>query len=214
MSPDPRRLLDALERIGPRGALVWYGDEGRTELSGHVLANWVIKAVNHLAEEVMVAAGEQMVLDLPPHWKRTVLALAGWSLGLEIAYRGGPGLADAPRVLATDDPTSALAEEADEVLALEPVSLSLRFPDSLPALVRDWAQEVRGSGDRLTTPVGPWSGPSPADVPTAPQRVLVDDDALASAPTALAHWLAGGTVLGPAVVIDDETARTEGVGAL
>ena len=69
-------LLEPLEALGPLPALAWHGEAARIELSGHVLANWVIKAIGHLHDEVALGQGDVVVLDLPPHWKRLVLALA------------------------------------------------------------------------------------------------------------------------------------------
>ena len=45
-------LLAPLEALGPLPALAWHGEASRIELSGHVLANWVIKAIGHLHDEV------------------------------------------------------------------------------------------------------------------------------------------------------------------
>ncbi len=219
----PAALLDALEATGPRPALVWYGEEGRTELSGHVLASWVIKSVNHLADEVALAAGDGLLLDLPAHWKRLVLALAGWSLGLEVHV--APGRDDAAAApaaappsggtVATDAPEGQAALDADEVLALEAVALSMRFPGPLPPLTRDWAQEVRASGDALGVPLGPWSGPAPDEGP-APRAVLVASDGAAGGAVAaalLAVLVGGGLVVGPAARVDPAQAASEGVAA-
>lgn len=216
----PAALLDALETTGPRPALVWYGEEGRTELSGHVLATWVIKSVNHLADEVALEAGDGLLLDLPPHWKRLVLALAGWSLGLEVHLVPGrdgtmsTSVPDvAPRAVATDAPAGETALTADEVLALEALALSMRFGAPLPPLARDWAQEVRASGDALGVTVGPWSGPAPAEGPV-PRAVLVASDGAAGGQGAarmLAVLVGGGLVVGPADRVDAAQAASEGV---
>lgn len=164
-------LLAALERIGPRPALVWHGEAARIELSGHVLASWIIKSVGHLVDELDVSSGELLVLDLAPHWKRLVLALAGFSLGMDVrlAKSARPGTpADPVRVLATDRTdagaatVSPLLDEADEVLVLEAASMSLRWMEELPPLAHDWVQEVRAAPDALAVPLGPWSGPAPA----------------------------------------------------
>ena len=143
------QLLGALERGGPHPALAWYGEAARIELSGHVLANWVIKSIGHLHDEIALEPGETVVLDLAPHWKRLVLALAAWSLGAEVTVLERPlaaAAAESPRVLVTDRPDSPLAGSADEVLALQSVSLALRYDGALPALAHDWVSEVRGSG--------------------------------------------------------------------
>src|SRR5699024_7729037 len=62
------RLLSALESTGPRPALAWYGEAARIELSGHVVANWVIKAIGHLHDEIALDPDDEVVVDLPPHW--------------------------------------------------------------------------------------------------------------------------------------------------
>ena len=222
------QLLRALEQTGPNPVLAWYGEESRIELSGHVLANWVIKAIGHLHDEIALAPGDRMVLDLPPHWKRLVLALAAWSLGAEVSWhdRGGaPGEAavpvPSPQVVATDRPDSILAESAEEVLALQAVSLAPRYDGELPALVHDWLSEVRGSSDRLGVELPRWSGPAPLE-PAAPQRsdsahgtplprLLTDEDGLPAAAQLLGALMAGGGIVGPASAVGEHQAREEGV---
>lgn len=228
----PGDLLAALEATGPLPALVWHGEDGRTELSGRVLANWVVKATNHLSDEVALTADDALVLDLPAHWKRLVLALAGWSLGAHVAIASrrasGPG-SDGPvavtgqTVVATDDGDGEPAAEADEVLVLEPVALSLRAPGGLPALAHDWAQEVRGAGDALGVAVGPWSGPVPRATTSAgtsspgagDAALLVEGDGAdegADAALMIGAWLRGARVVGPAGSVDEASRRAEGAG--
>ncbi|ATG54413.1 hypothetical protein CFK41_06250 [Brachybacterium ginsengisoli] len=219
------QLLRALESIGPRPVLAWYGEAARIELSGHVLANWVIKSIGHLHDEIDLAPADQVILDLPPHWKRLALALACWSLGAEVtvaerAKSTGDLLGElphAPRAALTDRPDSPLAETADEVLALEAVSLAPRYSGELPPLVHDWLAEVRGSSDRLGVALPAWSGPAAQESTTAeddgsapaadaPPRLLVEGDGLRSLPQVLAALLAGGGIVGPAGTL---TARQE-----
>jgi uncharacterized protein (TIGR03089 family) len=230
-SPAPARfglrpLLDSLEALGPRPALVWYGEVGRVELSGHVLANWVIKAVGHLEAEIALEQGDSVLLDLPPHWKRLVLALASWGLGAEVTVpaageqedeqQGGRAEArQAPRVVATDRPDSPASAQADEVLALSALSLSLRFEGDLPPLVHDWAQEVRAHSDVLSVPLGEWSGPAPAGPGTTgpdeqpSPRLLVPDDGLAAPSRTLSALLAGRGIVGPAHAMDERQIAQE-----
>lgn len=227
--PTSRALLDALEALGPTPALAWYGEASRIELSGHVLANWVIKAIGHLHDEVALESGDMVVLDLAPHWKRLVLALAAWSLGGQVVVLPRTGAEDPspelpvgalsggveePRVLITDRPDSPLADTADEVLAVQGVSLAPRYDGELPPLVRDWLVEVRGSSDRLGVALPAWSGPTPApgtgEVAAAP-RLLVAEDGLASAASVLGAFLAGGGIVGPAAAVGPERADAEGV---
>lgn len=245
------QLLRALERTGPHPALAWYGESGRIELSGHVLANWVIKSIGHLHDEIALEPGDLVVLDLPPHWKRLTLALAAWMLGADVrvleresgaatAVSDGsdidgsdiPGGVAEPRVVATDRPASQLAESADEVLALEAVSLAPRFSGQLPPLVHDWLAEVRGSSDRLGVALPAWSGPDARDDSAAPRgtvdphgsseprsgaasapRLLVDEDGLPVIAQVLGAMLAGGGIVGPTSVVTERQAQEEGVTA-
>ncbi|PWH05143.1 hypothetical protein DEO23_13750 [Brachybacterium endophyticum] len=210
---DLRALLSALEQLGPRPCLVWYEPEGRIELSGHVLANWVIKSVGHLEAEIMLEADELVVLDLPPHWKRLVLALAAWGLGARVLVPQQDGTIPAAadeevRVVATDRPGTPLADEADEVLALAPQSLALRFEGDLPALVHDWAREVRAHPDQLSVPLGRWAGPAPAADPG--HRLLVAADGLEDPAGTLAALLCGRGIVGSAHPLTAEQAEQEG----
>jgi hypothetical protein len=211
--PSLRDLLSSLEALGPRPALVWYGEESRIELSGHVLANWVIKAVGHLDAEVMLERGDLVLLDLPAHWKRLVLALAAWGLGARAVLEEGAD--DEVRVLATDRPASAArAEDADEVLALDARSLSLRFDGDLPPLVHDWAQEVRSHPDHLAVPLGAWAGPAPSPLPTGVAespgaRLLVTADGLDAPGPLLTALLEGRGIVGPAESVSPEQAQQE-----
>lgn len=227
------RLLAALEQAGPHPVLAWYGESSRIELSGHVLANWLIKTIGHLHDEIALEPGEQLVLDLPPHWKRLVLALAAWALGAEVTVldrddeaartaeeaeeadrTGLASDADSPRVVATDRPGSALAQSADEVLALQAVSLAPRFDGELPPLAHDWLGEVRGSSDRLGVALPGWSGPTPqlpAETGPGRPRLLLAEDGLPAAPVMLGVLLAGGGIVGPAATVTPRQAEEESV---
>lgn len=218
------RLLSALESTGPRPALAWYGEAARIELSGHVVANWVIKAIGHLHDEIALDPDDEVVVDLPPHWKRLTLAVACWALGARVTVLGReagaapepPPGAEEPRVVITDRPGSPLAETADEVLAVEAVSLAPRFGAELPPLAHDWLVEVRGSSDRLGVALPPWSGPAAEGIPDRPEggtppRLLVDDDGLSALPCVLGALLAGGGLVGPAAAVTEHQAQAEGV---
>ncbi|MEE6283139.1 TIGR03089 family protein [Georgenia sp. MJ170] len=84
------RVLELLlgeEPAQPR--LTWYGaDDERVELSGRVLANWVTKATNLLAEEGEVEPGTRVLLDVPVHWRGLVWALATWAAGGHLVVPG------------------------------------------------------------------------------------------------------------------------------
>lgn len=229
-------LLAALERTGPRPALAWYGEASRIELSGHVLANWVVKSIGHLHDEIDLAPGARVVLDMPPHWKRLVLALAVWSLGGQVTA-ADPARATAflphvpttlPDVLISDRPGAGPIQDADEVLAVDAVSLAPRFAGELPALAHDWVQEVRASSDRLGVALPDWSGPLPAVVDEidpagvgrpstaeradgAPVRMLVQQDGLEVMPQVLAALLGCGGIVGPAGALNARQIADEQV---
>ena len=79
-------ILDRLATIdSAQPRLTWYGAEDeRVELSGRVLANWVIKAANLLVEESDVEPGSRVSLDLPVHWRSLVWGLATLVAGGEL----------------------------------------------------------------------------------------------------------------------------------
>src|SRR5699024_12271307 len=118
----------------------------RIELSGHVVANWVIKAIGHLHDEIALDPDDEVVVDLPPHWKRLTLAVACWALGARVTVLGreagaapeAPPGGEEPRGVITDRPGSPLAETADEVLAVEAGSLAPRFGATLRRLGPHW----------------------------------------------------------------------------
>lgn len=182
-------LLPALEARGPRPALTCFSADGRTELSGHVLANWVIKNVNLLRNELLVEPGAHLVVQLPAHWKRTVMILSGYLAGLEVSVlEPGDSIDSDPDIVATNTPGSALAARAPDVLAVEPVSLALRFSGDLGPMDLDWLQSVRSHPDALTAPLGPWSGPGPAGAGASEGSELTQIDTR-ELPLALAMWL-------------------------
>ncbi|MCL6423957.1 hypothetical protein Bequi_11300 [Brachybacterium sp. JHP9] len=213
-----QELLAALEALGPRPALVWHGDEGRVELSGHVLANWIIKSVNHLAEEIALGPGDRVVLALDPHWKRLVIAIAAWGLGGEVVI-GEHGAAADPLDATVADPAHLLVasdpgqlgqqqvDAAEETMLLELRSLSRRHPSPLPALAHDWVSEVRACADALTVPLGYWSGPAAEDPGT---RLLVEADGLAAPGATLGALQSGRGIVGPRAAISAAQADAEG----
>lgn len=213
-------VIDALESYGPHPALVYYGPDGRQELSGHVLANWVIKSVNFLREECMLGDGDAVALAMPSHWKRTVLALAARSCGarVEVADHLDALSETDVTVLATDTPESPSASDAQTVLAVEAVSLALRFPRSLEALTIDWLQEVRGHSDLLIEPLAdglipvagrPGHGTG-ADASSRTRVALneIDHDGYEAL---LSAFAAGHTVIAPAASLSAQARANEGL---
>src|SRR3954470_25058095 len=90
-------VLAGLLRRDPGRPLVTFYDEAtgeRTELSVATYANWVAKAGSLLVDELGLARGDRLRLDLPAHWLTVVFLGAAWSTGLvvtdEAADRGTP----------------------------------------------------------------------------------------------------------------------------
>ncbi|WP_294563530.1 TIGR03089 family protein [uncultured Arthrobacter sp.] len=145
----PTAVLSRLrEATSPR--LVWYGPDGRIELSGRVFDNWVAKTANLLVEELDAEAGTRVELDLPVHWKSLVWALACWQVGAVLVPPSAPPGADpGPAAGADLVVTSAEREVAPPAVqvAVALGALALRWPAPLPAGAVDYAAEVRSYGD-------------------------------------------------------------------
>jgi uncharacterized protein (TIGR03089 family) len=149
--PTPAAVLSHLRAVSsssPR--LVWYGPDGRIELSGRVLDNWVAKTANLLVDELDAAAGTRIELDLPVHWKSLVWALAGWQVGAAIVPRPGDGarqtLDERPDIVVTAADRGA-GEPAALLVAVALGALAMRWPAPLPPGAVDYAAEVRSHGD-------------------------------------------------------------------
>lgn len=206
-------LLQELAAAGSVPALVSYAEDGRTELSGRVLANWIIKSINLFANELLVDEGFTLVLDLPPHFKRSVLQIAAWHLGANVFIAGADDLPEQIDVLATSRPDTALAEHAEDVLVLEARALSLAFPGEIPPLALDWVQAVRAAGDALEVPLTTFTGPQP--VPHRARgdahRVGLEDIDREDAAAAIAAWCERRTVVTPLSRLDVATRAAEGL---
>ena len=129
---DVPSLVRALVGSDPgRPRVTWYGEDGeRVELSARVLENWVAKTANLLVEECDAGPGSTIALDLPPHWRTVVWALAAWSVGADLLSgparlpaRGGPDTV--PDVVVTADPGSA--PDGGQVVAVTLAALARRF---------------------------------------------------------------------------------------
>jgi uncharacterized protein (TIGR03089 family) len=141
-----RSLVDHLARAGGSPRLTWYDVDGeRVELSGAVLANWVVKTTNLLVEELDVGPGTTVALDLPAHWRSVTWAMAAWTAGACVAVgAAGPDDAD---VVVTDAPDRHTG--AREVVAVSLAALARRFDGDLPPGAVDAAAAVMTYGDVL-----------------------------------------------------------------
>jgi uncharacterized protein (TIGR03089 family) len=231
--PLPTAVLSRLrEATSPR--LVWYGPDGRIELSGRVFDNWVAKTANLLVEELDAGAGTRVELDLPVHWKSLVWALACWQVGAVLVPAPAPAGTD-PRPASGADlvVTSAEREVAPPAVhvAVALGALALRWPAPLPAGAVDYAAEVRSYGDYFADAVAQdastvlfeGAGPDGAG-PAEPLTVAALDRLYAAAPEpngvvllgaetslsrALAAALAVWSVDGTLVVVHPEVPLTQ-----
>lgn len=154
-----RRVADA-----PANPLVTFYDDAtgeRVELSAKTFDNWVAKTANFLVDGLGAEPGTRAVLVLPPHWQTAVWLMACWSAGVVAepvdpeAVKGRAGepvggsgpyiLAAAQEVL--DDVVGDT--EAEEIVGLSLHALGGPLADCPPG-VTDYADEVRGHGDRFT----------------------------------------------------------------
>jgi uncharacterized protein (TIGR03089 family) len=190
-------VLSLLVTAPGRPRLTWYGPGGeRIELSGAVLDNWVSKTTNLLVEEIDAAPGSTVLLDLPPHWRTVVWALAAWRTGatvlLDAAADGRPDVA------VTDRPD---AVTGDTTVAVALPALARRFDGALPAGAFDAAGAVMTYGDVIgwAPPVDP-AAPAVDGVPHA--------DLVAAATAAVADVAPGSRTL---LVVDPDRAGTGAV---
>jgi uncharacterized protein (TIGR03089 family) len=157
-------MLTSVTADPGRPRLTWYGPDGeRIELSGHVLDNWVTKSTNLLVAEFDAGPGTSVVLDLPPHWRAVVWALATWRVGATLSTARGT-TAEPGSVVLTDRPGAWAADPAARALDLVAVArpaLARRFDGELPAGATDAASAVMTYGDSLG-PVPPTDGATTA----------------------------------------------------
>ncbi|MBV7412846.1 hypothetical protein KRX56_08935 [Dermabacteraceae bacterium TAE3-ERU27] len=148
--PDPKTLFNACTGQGP--LLTWYDpNEGRMELSGRVVGNWLIKLANLLTTEMGMLPGEVLRIDTPPHWKSCLVALAASSCGIVV-----DATSQEPDVVVSDTPQAADDfPAAREVLLLEAASLPLKYRGEVAWPCRDLLVEVRGMSDELEADLSP-----------------------------------------------------------
>lgn len=140
-------VLSALISDPGRPRLTWYGPAGeRIELSGAVLDNWVSKTTNLLVEELDAGPGTRVLLDLPPHWRTVVWALAAWRVGATVATDAHAAAATAD-VVVSDRPGGLAPARGAGVVAVALPALARRFDGDLPAGALDAAQSVMTYGD-------------------------------------------------------------------
>lgn len=144
-------LLESFRAASTTPKLIWYGEANeRVELSGRVLDNWVAKTSNLLVEELDAADGTVVAMDLPPHWRTLVWALASWQVGAVTLLGEGPGQrTTSPDLrLSMDQDRTVSAHTGSELLVLiARGALDMRWPGELPPGAVDYAATVRSFGD-------------------------------------------------------------------
>ncbi|WP_026550084.1 TIGR03089 family protein [Arthrobacter sp. Br18] len=149
--PNPTEQLDFLRTVAsssPR--LIWYGTDGRVELSGRVFDNWVAKTANFLVDELDAGRGTRVALNLPTHWKTLVWAYASWQAGAVVVLPESPDSPDSGDRNSDVVVTSSARSAVESPRVLVPVALgalALRWPGDLPRGAVDYAAEVRSHGD-------------------------------------------------------------------
>ena len=185
------QVLDLVLSDPGRPRLTWYGDGGeRVELSGAVLQNWVSKTVNLLVEEFDAAPGTVVTLDLPPHWRGVLWALATWRSGATVQLTG-----DSPATPGDVVVTSRPAAWADllsgpggaDLVAVALPALARSFDGDLPPGAVDAAGAVMTYGDVI--------GWAPETDPTAVALESADAGAVAFADLVPADGTPGARVL-------------------
>jgi len=210
-------LLHAWDGGDPhRPRLVWYREQGRTELSTATLSNWAAKTAGFLVDELGAGPGERVLWRVRRSWQGLPLLLGCLWAGLVVTDDESAG----------GDVVAAFVDEGDEAVADEVVVASTHpfgLAGPLPPLARSVADAILPQADRFT-PRSAGPGPdapaiviatgsmSVAEVLTMAGEaaaVLADDAVVLSTAVpdlpdgvcggALAAWAAGGCLvqLGP-----------------
>ncbi len=143
--------LSALLRAAPSRPLVTFYDDAtgeRVELSVATYANWVAKTAGLARDELDLARGDLVLVDLPTHWLGAVWLGAAWSLGLTVSV-DPTAAARAALVVCGPDGLEGYAAEAGRVpvVALSLRPLGGRFLGELPTGVTDYGAVVLAQPD-------------------------------------------------------------------
>jgi uncharacterized protein (TIGR03089 family) len=178
-------LLEHRLRRDPSSPFVTFYDDAtqeRTELSVATYANWVSKTANLFTDELMLDPGDDLRVDLPPHWLGAVFLGGAWSCGLGLAP-------DAPvAVVGPAELADSSRPRASTTMACSLLPFAARFAEPLPAGVLDHGTVWAAQSD-VFSPSEPTElvGVEPDD-----RRVLTDANPLdAEGQQLLAGLLAG-----------------------
>jgi uncharacterized protein (TIGR03089 family) len=121
------------------------------ELSVVTSLNNVAKAAGLLRDEVGLAPGDRLSLDLPLHWQLPMWILAGLSVGLQCGYRT-PGRVEARLVgpQGLERLAAGAPPDADEVLGCSCDAFGMPVPGGVPMGVIDVGVAARAHPDVLS----------------------------------------------------------------
>jgi uncharacterized protein (TIGR03089 family) len=150
--------LQAQVARGPGIPLVTFYDDAtgeRVELSFATYANWVAKTGSLLQDELGLARGSLVAIDLPTHWVATVWLGAAWSVG--VAAGDASVATDADLVVCGPHGLEAYSGGSVEVVACSLLPMGARFRTPLPSGVTDFGEVVWSQPDSLVVldPVSP-----------------------------------------------------------
>jgi len=212
------------EVLGPRLAtdpaapLVTHYDVGRgsrVELSVVTTANWAAKIAGLLRDELGVAPGDVVAVDVPGHWLAAGVLLGAWWAGAEV--RTGPDAAAGAAVLVTT-PERLDAHPGDVetlVMTTDPMGRPVTAGGvALPPGVADLAESCRIHPDSFSPAGGSRAALDGAPVSALASaalggRVLLAEPAEPLAALAGVFASGGSAVLVTGLPADEAGARTE-----
>lgn len=166
----PNTLTDAIFAAvadHSRPLLTYYDDATgeRTELSAATLGNWAAKTANYLRDEIGVAEGDVVAVDLPEHWQTAGILLGALWAGAEVHFDS----TEDPMIVFTSRDRLDSHPDVDGVVvaSLDPFALPLR---DLPPGVGDYGSVVRVHGDQFVSRY-----PASATLEGAPIGEALDD---------------------------------------
>lgn len=160
----PELLTNRLRRDPSAPFVTFYDDTTgeRTELSVTTYANWVSKTANLFVDELMLDPGDDLHVDLPPHWLGVVFLGGLLSAGLHLDH-SAPVAVVGPAGLETG--TRAATTMA---CALHP--FATRFTEPLPEGVLDHGVLWAGQSDVFSP-----DDPTDLGDPVADDRRVITD---------------------------------------
>lgn len=183
-------LIAALADGSPRPHAIWYGPDGRTELSGSSLANWTAKVAGLVTDELALGPGDLASVPARRSWQRLPAVLGCWWAGLTVT----DSATEAADVAFVDEGQDAAGDE-EFVLSAHPLGAPVATPATHQ---RDFTAAVLPQQDRLGAPAtaADWVAVrEPVDPGVRASAVVRDAERLAAAWTAERPDRSGGPLL-------------------